>query len=443
MDHSYYKERISAYADNALPPYEQMAVQEHLESCPECRVALEKFLKLTIWIDSEANLGGDEYFELQAQKIEARLGLVETEVTPVGKKTWRGLGWKLTTVAASIALVGIVVYLSKDTVLQKSEPPVMNAPAIRDEKERGRSHPAESVDLKSTRPETTVSGLKPLSEPDDIAIPVELPEATVGEVKLAPTVEESNYKVTPQVELKSPIMPMETAAVQVESKPKQMAEADRTTKERIDLQSAAGKAVDSISGAPKAKRDVLSKFEVSGQLPKSAESIQHKPVQEFDDILKSVAGVKTDSNGNVFIRGGRAGELSDSFQERPMQRVDDQGISTLDVSITSEPAPEADSLVHWRTIRDSLEQEKQAGVVGKVLSQANRIMAKKSGPSALADRPPEPKVTLAEAYFRIAKISRDSTEIARATDSLKRIAADAKSPDQAQAKAYLDSLRVK
>lgn len=60
----------------------------------------------------------------------------------------------------------------------------------------------------------------------------------------------------------------------------------------------------------KAKRDVISKFEVSGQLSKTAEQIKSQPVQKVDDILKVVPGVKTTSSGDIFIRGGRAGEVA-------------------------------------------------------------------------------------------------------------------------------------
>jgi Ca-activated chloride channel family protein len=60
----------------------------------------------------------------------------------------------------------------------------------------------------------------------------------------------------------------------------------------------------------KAKRDVISEFEVSGQLSKTAEQIKTQPVQNVDDVLQSVSGVKTNSNGDVYIRGGRAGEVA-------------------------------------------------------------------------------------------------------------------------------------
>ena len=37
MDHSYFKDRVSAYYDRDLPPYELQALEEHLKECAECR----------------------------------------------------------------------------------------------------------------------------------------------------------------------------------------------------------------------------------------------------------------------------------------------------------------------------------------------------------------------------------------------------------------------
>jgi outer membrane receptor protein involved in Fe transport len=83
--------------------------------------------------------------------------------------------------------------------------------------------------------------------------------------------------------------------------------ADLTTEISQALESQAIQTKDQVV---RAKRDVISKFEVSGQLSKTAEQIKSQPVQKVDDILKSVAGVKTNSSGEVFIRGGRTGEVA-------------------------------------------------------------------------------------------------------------------------------------
>lgn len=57
-------------------------------------------------------------------------------------------------------------------------------------------------------------------------------------------------------------------------------------------------------------RDVLEVFEVSNQATIDKETIERKPVTTVDELLGQVAGVVTNTQGEVFIRGGRAGEIS-------------------------------------------------------------------------------------------------------------------------------------
>lgn len=56
--------------------------------------------------------------------------------------------------------------------------------------------------------------------------------------------------------------------------------------------------------------DLLDKYVVGGQVAISAETIKQRPVQTVDALLTQVAGVQTSSEGEVFIRGGRAGEVA-------------------------------------------------------------------------------------------------------------------------------------
>ena len=46
MDCRSYRRKLSAYADNALPPKEQSQVRAHLESCMGCRKELEELVAL-------------------------------------------------------------------------------------------------------------------------------------------------------------------------------------------------------------------------------------------------------------------------------------------------------------------------------------------------------------------------------------------------------------
>lgn len=58
------------------------------------------------------------------------------------------------------------------------------------------------------------------------------------------------------------------------------------------------------------RQDRLQVYEVANQQTITKEEIQHKPVTTVDELLTQVAGVVTNQQGEVFIRGGRAGEVS-------------------------------------------------------------------------------------------------------------------------------------
>jgi Ca-activated chloride channel family protein len=58
-----------------------------------------------------------------------------------------------------------------------------------------------------------------------------------------------------------------------------------------------------------ASKDPIQKYETSNLALKPAPSIAKRPVQTVDACLKEVSGVQTTPSGQVFIRGGRAGEV--------------------------------------------------------------------------------------------------------------------------------------
>ncbi|MEA3296346.1 MAG: carboxypeptidase-like regulatory domain-containing protein, partial [candidate division Zixibacteria bacterium] len=58
------------------------------------------------------------------------------------------------------------------------------------------------------------------------------------------------------------------------------------------------------------ERDIIDKFEVSNQTVISREVIERQPVTTVEELLTQVAGVVQNSAGEIFIRGGRAGEIS-------------------------------------------------------------------------------------------------------------------------------------
>lgn len=59
-----------------------------------------------------------------------------------------------------------------------------------------------------------------------------------------------------------------------------------------------------------ADRDIIDKFETSSQQVISRETIARQPVTTVDQLLIQVAGVQVSNEGEIFIRGGRAGEVA-------------------------------------------------------------------------------------------------------------------------------------
>lgn len=55
---------------------------------------------------------------------------------------------------------------------------------------------------------------------------------------------------------------------------------------------------------------MIDKFEVSSTTKLQKEQIQRKPVTTIDDLLKTVSGIVISNDGNIHIRGGRAGEIA-------------------------------------------------------------------------------------------------------------------------------------
>src|SRR5512138_2136801 len=110
MDHSYFRDRVSAFHDRELPPQELAVVEDHVRGCAECQELLAKLERLDALVAQHAELSGGDYWEKSARKIEERLGFAEqTEITPVKRAGWdKGLVWKVTAIAATLAVLAFI-----------------------------------------------------------------------------------------------------------------------------------------------------------------------------------------------------------------------------------------------------------------------------------------------------------------------------------------------
>ncbi len=108
MEHQFFKDRLSAYFDNELKNEEHAIVQQHIEGCNECQVELKQLEKIENLFSNKTELSGNDYWETSAQKIESALEpSPKAEIVEIVKPKSKGLWWKLTGVAASLALVAL------------------------------------------------------------------------------------------------------------------------------------------------------------------------------------------------------------------------------------------------------------------------------------------------------------------------------------------------
>ncbi len=134
MDHSYFKDRISGYYDNNLPPYEQQSVEEHLKTCEECQKMLAQFEKLDKLVEEKSVLSDTEYWEKSAQKIENAIGTNDTDkVIDVSRKSFKGLFWKISAIAASVAALFFITIYQGD-ITQEAERQLFESPDVKFEK---------------------------------------------------------------------------------------------------------------------------------------------------------------------------------------------------------------------------------------------------------------------------------------------------------------------
>jgi hypothetical protein len=408
MDHAYYKDRISAYFDGALPPYEQKAVEDHLAQCAECREILEKFRALDSLIGQKSGLGESDYWEQQAQAIEQRLGIGQTEVTRIRPtRAWQGLTWKLTAAAASIAVVGVIGFYSWESIREETErPPVQMAPSI--------------VTPLRTQPEPESAG--------DNGTPVETTaatkEPTVSMRRIADT---QNYK-RPAVMGKSASGEVqETANCAVIEKIGTVMQETLKPVQRVDnlLKSAAGENIptDSEISIRGGRAGEVSYLVDSGAAAQSAVAAS-KPAPNVVAPAPTAGLIKPES-----IAITRDEALSDVVPIKPV----------------ADAAMIADSLAYWLAQEKALVAGRTAK--GKIAPPPSSFAAREKAmlQSALADRRDSTDIQarLLVVYYQIARLSRDSSEVSRARTSLLRLAEDTKSPYQKTAKAYLDSLGIK
>ena len=151
MEHSYYKDKLSAYSDSDLEVQEMELLRRHLEGCAECRELLEKLSSLNQKIEELSGLKGSEYFESLAAKIDSRIAETESKVVKLSGKELNWFGWKIGAAAASLLLIATVSYYqwqdhesSLDRIIEQSTKPAQSVEVLLDSMVKSKS-PSEEI----------------------------------------------------------------------------------------------------------------------------------------------------------------------------------------------------------------------------------------------------------------------------------------------------------
>ncbi len=219
MDHSYFRDKISAYFDNELSPQEREVIEQHLAQCQECRNLLAELKRLDRTVEKHSQLGGEEYWEQSAQRIEQRLGFTEgTKVTDITPSRWKGLVPKLAAVAASIAVLGFIVLYEGD-ISKEVSPPIpktVEPPQVVSKKgaptlSKEGTYEKMATEDKETNAVTPVDEREAkvaVAQKEEVITPQELPKIQAAKPTPARTVIES---VPEKVEVLSPSVDLAVA----------------------------------------------------------------------------------------------------------------------------------------------------------------------------------------------------------------------------------------
>ncbi|MCH9032227.1 MAG: TonB-dependent receptor [candidate division Zixibacteria bacterium] len=116
-------------------------------------------------------------------------------------------------------------------------------------------------------------------------------------------------------------------------------------------------------------RQIIDKFEVASTHKLHKEEILRKPVTNVNDLVKTIAGVKLNNEGQVFIRGGRAGEIAYYVDGVNIRDPVSGSQSFSNISLTSGSAQEV------QVIKDGFDPE-----YGNALSGVIKITSQKGNP---------------------------------------------------------------
>jgi len=421
LDHSYFQQRLSAYADGELEPSARAQVEEHLHTCPECRNRLQEIEKLSEFITRESGLAESEYWEQAAQRIERAVEEAQPKIIDLkAERTRRRTSpwwWRAPAIAASVLFLGYITLnessILRDEVLTPTQP--------------SETEPAPQLKAVRSETDTKTSG-------SGEELPIE------RAITPAPAMSEPGQE---SVDKLSKDQGVQLEAAQVERTGRQ--ESGPSREESIELNQsiitlAEEKTVDRSGARTSPDLASASKPEVVPQVVEP-----EKTAPESEQLAEDAVLRKEDQKYRAEKREKGTSILRDTPQVaselNSVEEPEATGLSKL----------QSEKLTYWLARRDSLAQQaakierQNLSPIGQVLRLAE-APAKAGVKTALTGEEPQQKTQnqteagLLEAWYQICRLTSDSTEVNRGVSFIEKVATDQESSNRESARNYLKQL---
>lgn len=405
MDESYFKEKLSAYLDKDLSPEEMAMMDQYVREHEEARRILDEYKKLNDLVEKHSGLGESDYWERSARQIEEAIGIEpHAGVTDIQPKSRTGFVWKITAVAASVALL-IFIGVHQSDILKRQQEEIQ--PSETSRAQQSAPSLGESVAVAES---TQVFDAESVEES-------EAGEGTPTQAEVPPTPEVSDELGEVDKSVGVPAPPPEEQRTVTKSSPLHSS----LSRKQSDLSKSIG-----VTPSPAAPNESLA-----------------------TDTLQ--------------IRGGRAGEtsyvvdsegaISSENYANLSQRAEEAGDTAYVIPQKLTSYQRDSMLTYYRSERE-LFMEKPSDIKPKIeqpsLTPGLRQEKPKERPKASAtiqkpgtSQAPEDVKRMLTASYVVAMLSSDESEREEAFDYIKLVAEDTASVHNALAAEYLEALETR
>lgn len=421
LDHSYFQQRLSAYADGELEPSVRAQVEEHLRTCTECRNRLQEIEGLGEFIAQKSDLAESDYWEQAAQQIERAVEAAQPKTVDLKAERTQRLAspwwWRAPAIAASVLFLGYLTLhessILRDEVLTPVPP--------------SETGPAPQLKVVSSEADTQASG--PGEElPVDRATPP------------APAMSEPRQESVDKLSKDQGARPEPTPAEEDRRQGSGLSGEESVELNKSIITLAEDETVNR-SGVPaspdlaaQSKRDVALPAEMPEKVMAETASSDEKLVSDEEEQNYRT---RDREKGTYVLRD----TLQLTPELYPAEKPEESGLSEL----------QFEELTYWRTRRDSLVQQtalikrQDLSPIGQALKYA-LAPARAGVRTALSGEDPRQKTQnqteagLLEAWYQVCRLTSDSTEVNQGVGFIEKVAADQESGNRESARNYLKQL---